>query len=119
MFGISNSISPRAIVVCAAIFLFAGCAVGPDFKRPQPTTMPAEWLPLPPLSIPTTSPTTVPATQASITTDEQAGVARWWRVFDDPMLESLIDRAVESNLDLKQATSRVRQARASRGVAGA
>jgi multidrug efflux system outer membrane protein len=39
---------------------------------------------------------------------------RWWTVFHDPELESLVARALKDNRDLKVAVSRVRQARAER-----
>ena len=38
--------------------------------------------------------------------------AAWWNDFNDPELNALIDRAVKSNLDLKIAVARVREARA-------
>ena len=38
----------------------------------------------------------------------------WWTNFNDPELNSLVDRAVRSNLDLKIAEARVRAARAER-----
>src|SRR6185437_12106303 len=38
--------------------------------------------------------------------------AAWWRVFEDPVLDDLVGRAVAGNLDLRQAEARVRQARA-------
>jgi multidrug efflux system outer membrane protein len=38
--------------------------------------------------------------------------AAWWRVFEDPILDDLVGRAVAGNLDLKQAEARVREARA-------
>jgi multidrug efflux system outer membrane protein len=41
---------------------------------------------------------------------------QWWSEFNDPNLTSLIERAVVSNLDLRQAEERVRQARASRRI---
>ena len=50
-------------------------------------------------------------------TPAEKDLARWWTVFDDKMLQSLIQQAVESNLDLKFAEARVRQARAARGIA--
>jgi NodT family efflux transporter outer membrane factor (OMF) lipoprotein len=46
-------------------------------------------------------------------------LARWWTVFQDPTLSSLVERAIASNLDLKLAEARIRQARAARGIAGA
>jgi NodT family efflux transporter outer membrane factor (OMF) lipoprotein len=41
----------------------------------------------------------------------------WWTSFDDPELNSLIDRAVERNLTLKMATERIIEARANRAIA--
>jgi multidrug efflux system outer membrane protein len=38
--------------------------------------------------------------------------AAWWNVFEDPVLDDLVGRAVDGNLDLKQAEARLRQARA-------
>jgi multidrug efflux system outer membrane protein len=46
-------------------------------------------------------------------------VEQWWRGFQDPELDSLIERAVRANLDLKVAASRLLEARAARGVARA
>ncbi|HEY4030575.1 MAG TPA: TolC family protein [Caulobacteraceae bacterium] len=37
--------------------------------------------------------------------------AAWWTVFEDPVLNDLVGRAVSGNLDLKQADARLRQAR--------
>jgi NodT family efflux transporter outer membrane factor (OMF) lipoprotein len=42
---------------------------------------------------------------------------RWWTGFRDPVLDSLVSRAVEGNLDLKIAAARAREARAARGIA--
>ncbi len=38
--------------------------------------------------------------------------AAWWKVFEDPVLDDLVGRAVAGNLDLKQAEARLRQSRA-------
>lgn len=39
-------------------------------------------------------------------------LVRWWTRFDDQGLSSLVERALEANLDIAQAVSRLRQARA-------
>lgn len=52
-------------------------------------------------------------------TNAQPVDAAWWRTFKDPELDSLISRAVESNLVLRVAEARVREARAHRGVVAA
>jgi NodT family efflux transporter outer membrane factor (OMF) lipoprotein len=44
-------------------------------------------------------------------------LARWWTVLGDAELDSLVDRALRNNRDLKTAVSRVREARAERQVA--
>jgi NodT family efflux transporter outer membrane factor (OMF) lipoprotein len=46
-------------------------------------------------------------------------LAAWWSTLNDPELSSMIDRAVSGNLDLKKARSRIREARARRGIAKA
>jgi multidrug efflux system outer membrane protein len=83
--------------LCVAVSLGGGCAVGPDYQRPK-TPMPAGFS------------ATQPATQPS-TTQPSAEIGRWWETFNDPVLNSLIDRAVKSNLDLRLAQTRVRESR--------
>src|SRR5436190_10409519 len=91
----------RAILYpLSSILLFAGCTVGPNYQRPD--------VPLPDHFGATTRPAT-----------EHVDFARWWTNFNDPQLDSLIDRAVAGNLDLKTAAARVREARAQRGVVAA
>jgi multidrug efflux system outer membrane protein len=56
-----------------------------------------------------------PAALKSVSTDlfaAQTYDPRWWRQFEDPVLEQLETRALESNLDVQSAMARVRQARA-------
>lgn len=85
-------------------FLLVGCAVGPDYKAPE-TKVPSQYA--------STQPATQPTTQAAAT---QPVLATWWTSFNDPQLDHLIDQAVQSNLDLRIAEARVREARAARGV---
>jgi NodT family efflux transporter outer membrane factor (OMF) lipoprotein len=54
-----------------------------------------------------------------VTTTAPLDVVQWWTRFHDPQLDSLVTRAVQSNLDLRLATARLRQARAARGVVSA
>jgi NodT family efflux transporter outer membrane factor (OMF) lipoprotein len=53
------------------------------------------------------------------TTSQAEQVASWWKSFHDAELDSLIARAVKTNLDLRIAEARVRQARAEQGFAEA
>jgi NodT family efflux transporter outer membrane factor (OMF) lipoprotein len=54
------------------------------------------------------------AAAAGINSD--GAVANWWTTLGDPELTALIERAVSANLDLKVASSRVLEARATRRV---
>jgi len=76
--------------------LLSGCfAVGPDYQRPK-IPIPRQW-------------TETPAVQGS--QPEQ-----WWKTFNDPILDKLISDAIASNLDLKLALARVKDARALRSA---
>jgi NodT family efflux transporter outer membrane factor (OMF) lipoprotein len=52
-------------------------------------------------------------------TDQGSAPTSWWASFNDAELDSLIERATHSNLDLRVAEARVRQARAVRGASAA
>lgn len=82
--------------------LAGGCAVGPNYQRPA-VSMPARWS----------------ATLAGGETNAPAALAGWWGNFHDSELDSLINRAVQSNLDLRIAQARVREARAEYGITAA
>src|SRR5437764_3128637 len=45
-------------------------------------------------------------------TSDPAGLALWWKQLHDAELDSLIDRAIKGNIDLRIAAARVTQARA-------
>jgi len=78
-----------------ALVLFQGCAVGPNYQQPK-TTPPAKWS----------------APLAGGETNLEPSIASWWKSFNDPQLDSLVERAVNSNHDLRIAGARVREARA-------
>ncbi|MGD0259349.1 MAG: multidrug efflux RND transporter permease subunit [Verrucomicrobiota bacterium] len=79
----------------SAIFL-NGCAVGPNFHPPK-TEVSAAFA--------NGSQTNLTPAPAAVT---------WWQGFSDVILNSLIDRAVATNQDLRIATARVLEARALR-----
>ncbi|MDI1276087.1 efflux transporter outer membrane subunit [Methylobacter sp.] len=79
-----------------ASLLLSGCfAVGPDYQRPK-IPIPRQW-------------TETPAVQGS-------QPDKWWKTFNDPILDKLISDAIASNLDLKLALARVKDARALRSA---
>ncbi len=77
-----------------------GCTVGPNYHQPA-VSAPACW--------------GEPLNGGE--TGGPAAVTDWWKNFRDPELDSLISRAAQSNLDLKIAQARVREARAECGIA--
>ena len=84
----------------SVVFFLSGCAVGPDYEKPA-LKGPAAW----------------GGADAAKIASEAAELGRWWTVFQDAALDSLVERAVRSNLDLRDATARIREARAQYGVA--
>jgi multidrug efflux system outer membrane protein len=89
----------RAAVLVGGSLALAGCAVGPNYKRPS-----------------------VPVPQGFYG-EERAAEARsiadaaWWDVFDDPVLKGLVDEALRNGFDARLAAARVEEARARFGVA--
>ncbi|HAA03572.1 MAG TPA: transporter [Syntrophobacteraceae bacterium] len=88
------------ILVSLAALLFGCMKVGPDYVRPQVSLSP-NW--------------SEPRNQH--VTTETAEYRAWWEVFNDPVLDRIIDRAYRENLSLKLAGVRVLEARAQLGVA--
>lgn len=98
----SNRWYSSAFITLAVMAVLAGCSVGPAYRQPQPA-MPESWS----------------GGGPGVTTNAPAQLAQWWKTLGDEQLDSLIERAVRSNNDLKAAEARVRAARALRGVAAA
>lgn len=93
----------RTALIVAMInvaMLVAGCMVGPNYSRPAaPTTR--QW-------------TESPTTQVS---SESGQHTQWWKSFNDPVLDRLVETAYGQNLNLQVAGLRVLEARAQRGIA--
>jgi outer membrane protein TolC len=78
----------------------SGCAVGPDFETPGAVVQ-NNWI-----------------EKHDSRVETKAGVkSLWWRVFKDPTLDELIERASEQNLPVQIAGLRILEARAQMGVA--
>ncbi|MFB0936757.1 MAG: efflux transporter outer membrane subunit [Propionivibrio sp.] len=86
-------------IVLSALFL-AGCAVGPDYERPA-FDLSSAW----PVAKTQGAPSQ-PLRKADTASE------RWWSLYADPVLDRLIDEALEHNADAKIAAARVLQARA-------
>lgn len=88
-----------SIATMLSILLLIGCTVGPNYQRPQ-VSVPKQW--------------TVAAARG--TSSKPTEKEEWWSSFQDPELNSLVERAMDRNLDLKLAVERVLEARAASGV---
>ena len=100
----------------ATAALLAGCAVGPDYKRPQATTIPDAY----------TGATNVVSPEAGTTNgwkvaEPQAQISKgnWWGIFGDAELNDLERQASTANQQLKVAVAQLTEARAEMDVARA
>ena len=51
-----------------------------------------------------------------VSSGESVANMPWWELFEDTVLQNMIEQAIENNLDLQAAVSRIRQAEAQMGV---
>jgi hydrophobe/amphiphile efflux-1 (HAE1) family protein/NodT family efflux transporter outer membrane factor (OMF) lipoprotein len=91
-------------IVLALSLCAAGCAVGPRYVKPTTNLAPFHNL------------AGVSATKPAFPAPT---LETWWTGFNDPMLVTVVQRALDQNLDLAAAFARVRQARAAAAAAGA
>lgn len=92
--------APPIALTLALAGVLTGCSVGPDYKRPA--------LPAPENFYGASG----PALEASLAD------SKWWDVFRDPVLRSLIEEALRNGYDVRRAAARVEEARARYGIAG-
>lgn len=85
-------------VPIAAVAILAGCAVGPDYQRPDLSAMPATYS---------------PATNGWKVAEPRADFPKgnWWEVFQDLELNALENSANTANQELKSALAAFDQAR--------
>ena len=77
------------------------CAVGPNYHTPRPDA-PARFV---------AAPGGAQSNAASGASTAGVDLAAWWHSLNDAELNSLVERAVKSNLDLQIALDRLQQAR--------
>ncbi len=98
-----NRLAWKLSLPAAAALLLGGCGVRTQGRVPTPP---------------------VPAAYAAGGSDpavraDSADLKEWWKTFRDPLLDSLVQRTIAGNLDLRMAQERVREARATRGYTAA
>jgi outer membrane protein, multidrug efflux system len=87
--------------ICAlSLLVLAGCTVGPNYQKPKLAT-PAQFR----------APDPLPAPEAASLAD-----LKWFEIFKDEQLQALIRTALKQNYDLRDAATRVEEARANLGI---
>src|SRR6195256_540012 len=85
------------------MLLGAGCAVGPNYKRPS-TDVPGMYR------------GATPQEAAQPAASQSFGDQKWWEVFQDKQLQDLVHTALQQNYDVRIAATRILQARAQVGI---
>jgi len=93
----------HCLTMSFAALLLAGCSVGPDYQRPD-FDLPPAWR-------------AAPASDAANARAADSVGERWWTLYADPVLDRLIDEALQHNTDLAVAAARVLEARAQASIA--
>src|SRR4029077_15077508 len=92
----------KSVALMSIAILSCGCTVGPGYKRPAAT---------------------IPGTYRGLTPEEAGkadsasiGDQKWWEVFQDEELQSLIRTALQQNYDVRIAGARILQAQPQLGI---
>jgi multidrug efflux system outer membrane protein len=88
-------------LLCAALVL-SGCTMGPNYRRPT-------------VAVPPTYRGLAPDGTAQTET-ATLGDQKWWDIFQDEQLRTLIRTALQQNYDLRIAVSRILEAKAQLGI---
>lgn len=88
------------LLALTPLIFLTNCSVGPDFQRPQIDTLEIYRF-------------------DSLNVVDTIAVLKWWELFNDPILDTLILQALDENRDLRIAAARIQEARANLGFTGA
>ncbi|MEN8244639.1 MAG: efflux transporter outer membrane subunit [Thermodesulfobacteriota bacterium] len=91
----------RIIVIVLTSLLLSACMFGPDFEKPEYD-----------------QPETFRFAEDGAEVEEAVNL-KWWELFSDPVLVSLVNTALQNNLNVRAAISRIDEARAALGFSEA
>ena len=92
----------RLLCLVGSLLALASCAAGPRYRAPSADAPAGFAAQVNPPALP----------DAVVTGASPVDLATWWKSLHDEKLDSLVDRALKSNLDLQIALDRLQQARA-------
>ncbi len=72
-------------------FLLSGCSIGPNYERPE-MELPKQW--------------SIPSDKVQKNND------LWWKNYQDPVLNNLVEQALAANFDLQIAVEKIKETRA-------
>ncbi len=88
---------PKIGLSVLTIVMMSGCTkLGPDFMGVETSSVPSKWQ------------------HKDKRSDET--IAQWWKTFNDPILNTLVEKAYAQNLDIESAGLRILQARTALGI---
>jgi multidrug efflux system outer membrane protein len=90
----------KKLALFPVLILLAGCAVGPNYKRPT-VNLPSDYR---------------AAAPAQSDSAASLGNEKWWDMYQDPVLTQLIHTALQQNYDVRIAAARVLEAQAQLGI---
>lgn len=90
-----------SVLTFTILMALTACTVGPDFERPQTQAQEADAF--------------INAVSGDEAQETQK-MSKWWERIDDPLLSEYVDQLLKDNLQLKEAASRIEEARARLGV---
>ena len=89
----------KYLIVLIGVILIQSCAVGPNYHRPEQKDL--------------------ESFRGATSELDSVINTKWWELFDDPILDTLVFKALENNKNLLIAASRIEQARANVGYTNA
>jgi multidrug efflux system outer membrane protein len=82
----------KPIYVLVSAMLLSGCQIWPDYLRPK-IEVPAQY-----------------AAQTEQAASDSQVVRDWWTLYQDPVLNDLVDKALKHNVDIKLAVAKIEEA---------
>src|SRR6476660_9047606 len=83
----------KYLTVLVSAIAASGCAVGPHYKAPQPAAV------------------TYHAADPQLVKQEPFD-PKWWKQFEDPVLDSLVEKSITANTTIRIAQARLAESRA-------